>query len=769
MDDARYTDRKMDNVIDNDSVKSLQGSNLLSVYEAIFNSIADAVIFTDTKRRIIHMNQAAIEQFGYALHEVRGKTSELFYADKADYVIQGGKHYTRGKPPDPKPYENIYLRKDGSSFIGETLGNHVNDNHGDLLGFMGVIRDITDRKKADELATRFGRIVEDSLNEVYLFDDTDLHFIEANRGARENLGYTMEELRKLTPIDIKPEYSASRFMDLLKPLRNNTRKKILFESLHQRKDGSTYPVEVHLQRVNFGADTVFMAIILDITERKEAKQLQEQLTSIFDATPDFIGITDPRGKFRYLNAAARRMIGIGPDEDITQCIIPDFHPKRVTAQILNTAIPIAIREGIWHGETLLKTRDKKTIPTLQVFLAHKSRNGEVDFFSTVARDITDLKNAEDELKQHRDHLEELVAKRSAVLKEQAQIIDQIHDSVISTDLEGHITSWNKGAERMLGYTTSEAMGKHISLIFPEEYYDFLQNDVITPLREHGDHEVEARMRNKAGQLFYAHLSLSMLYDESGAPKGMVGYSIDITERKHTELLLQRRTEELAAANKELEGFSYSVSHDLRSPLRAIDGFSLALAEDYQDLLDDTGKDYLNRLRNGAQRMGELIDDLLELSRVNRESLQRMQVNLSAMVQDVFKLLEERDPERNVTLHLTPNIQVYADHGLLRILIDNLLDNAWKYTSRNPHANIEFGVTEAQGEKTYFIRDDGIGFDMRYADRLFGAFQRLHHKDEFSGTGIGLATVQRIIHRHGGHIRAESEPGKGATFFFTLGS
>jgi signal transduction histidine kinase/ActR/RegA family two-component response regulator len=229
-----------------------------------------------------------------------------------------------------------------------------------------------------------------------------------------------------------------------------------------------------------------------------------------------------------------------------------------------------------------------------------------------------------------------------------------------------------------------------------------------------------------------------------------------------------RTAQLEAANKELEAFSYSVSHDLRAPLRAIDGFSKALLEDYRDALDTRGLHYLERVQRGAERMGQLIDDLLGLSRVARGEMHRESVDLSALVQSLALELGRTHPNREVQLIVAPGVVADGDARLLRVAFENLLGNAWKYTAKHPQARIEFGVAEGGGQRVYFVRDDGAGFDPTLADRLFRAFQRLHDRDEFEGTGVGLATVQRIIHRHGGRIWAEAAVEQGATFYFTLG-
>lgn len=229
-----------------------------------------------------------------------------------------------------------------------------------------------------------------------------------------------------------------------------------------------------------------------------------------------------------------------------------------------------------------------------------------------------------------------------------------------------------------------------------------------------------------------------------------------------------RTAQLNAANKDLEAFSYSVAHDLRAPLRSIDGFSQVLVEDYAGQLDALGKDHLNRVRTATQRMGHLIDDMLALARVTRAEMRRATVDLSALAADVLAELQKIDPARNVDCHIEPGLVTSGDAQLLRVVLVNLLGNAWKYTTRQPQPRIEFGARRnADGVPTYFVRDNGAGFDMTYAGKLFGVFQRLHTLAEFPGTGVGLATVQRIVHRHGGQVRGEGMPDQGATFSFTL--
>jgi PAS domain S-box-containing protein len=243
---------------------------------------------------------------------------------------------------------------------------------------------------------------------------------------------------------------------------------------------------------------------------------------------------------------------------------------------------------------------------------------------------------------------------------------------------------------------------------------------------------------------------------------------DITDRKRTEEELQQRAIELTALNQELEAFSYSVSHDLRAPLRSIDGFSQALAEDFSGALPAEGLDYLQRIRNAAQHMGRLIDDLLKLARVTRTELSVTAVDLSAIAGEVAGRLAGSEPDRRVDWRIQPGLVVRGDAQLLQIVLENLLSNAWKFTSRTTAAVIEVTSVEGHGQLAYAVRDNGAGFDMAHATKLFGAFQRLHSAREFPGTGVGLATVQRIVHKHGGTVWAEAAPGAGATFAFTLG-
>jgi PAS domain S-box-containing protein len=356
------------------------------------------------------------------------------------------------------------------------------------------------------------------------------------------------------------------------------------------------------------------------------------------------------------------------------------------------------------------------------------------------------------------------------------VTETASDAIISADRHGIIRYFNPGAERTFGHEEQDIIGQPLTKLMPERFRqahtEGMQRYLDTREARVVGRTVELVGLGKDGREFPIELSLA-----SSDVDGDLFFTAivrDITVRAEAEREIQdlnRRLQldnaELEAVNKELEAFSYSVSHDLRAPLRAIDGFSQALVEDAGPLLKPEHHSHLNRVRQAAQRMGLLIDDLIKLARVTRADVKIEDVDLSEIALALATSLQDSAPERQAEFAIAPDVQAKGDPRLMQVAMDNLLSNSWKFTAPRSPAQIEFGKTVANGKPAFFVRDNGVGFDMSYAGKMFGAFQRFHDAREFAGTGIGLATVQRIIHKHGGRIWAESQPGEGATFYFTL--
>jgi PAS domain S-box-containing protein len=348
------------------------------------------------------------------------------------------------------------------------------------------------------------------------------------------------------------------------------------------------------------------------------------------------------------------------------------------------------------------------------------------------------------------------------------IVENIPDMIFVKEAsELRFQRMNRAGEILLGMKRSELLGKNDYDFFPKEQADFFQDkDRLTLARGFAVDVIEEPIDTKHGQR-WLHTKKVPLLGEDGRPRFLLGISEDITERKRTAEALRGAIVAAETANRELEAFSYSVAHDLRAPLRSIDGFSQAILEDCADQLDDVGRKHLERVRASTGRMTELIDGLLGLSRLTRAELRVEFVDLSALAEQVTEELRQQSAERHVKVQIAPGLEARGDPRILRIIMDNLFGNAFKFTATRPRANIEFGAITQAGVRVFFVKDDGVGFDPRYKDKLFGAFQRLHDVRDFPGTGIGLATVERAVKRHGGRVWAESEPGDGATFFFTL--
>jgi PAS domain S-box-containing protein len=397
----------------------------------------------------------------------------------------------------------------------------------------------------------------------------------------------------------------------------------------------------------------------------------------------------------------------------------------------------------------------------------------------------ELQNANQQLRAANDALQTEVAQRrraEETLRASEErfrlLVEGVKEyAILMLDPRGYVLTWNAGAERIKGYRADEIVGQHFSRFYPADAIaqGWPEQELATATAQ-GRFEDEGWRVRKDGSRFWANVVITAMRDDAGNLKGFSKVTRDLTERKQAEekleasaRQLQESNRELETANRELEAFSYSVSHDLRAPLRAIDGFSRILLQEFAATLPEEARSYLQDVRANALQMGHLIDDLLAFSRLSRQPLKKQTVAPAELVRQCLDELRGQQEGRRVEIRMADLPSCSADPALLKQVWANLLANALKYTGKRAEAVIEIGCRNGAraGHLTYFVKDNGVGFDMRYAHKLFGVFQRLHRSEDYEGTGVGLAIVQRIIHRHGGRVGADAQPGQGATFFFTL--
>jgi PAS domain S-box-containing protein len=531
------------------------------------------------------------------------------------------------------------------------------------------------------------------------------------------------------------------------------------EIKNRAKDGSFYWVATTI--VPFlneqGKPRQYVAIRADITERKQIEAAAARLAAIVEHSDDAIIGKDLQGLVTSWNPGAEKTFGYSAREmtgqPITRLIPPECQQEE--AEILSR---IKHGKNVPHFETVRVRKDGSPVRVSVTVSPIRDSAGNVVGASKVARDITERLRVEEA--------------RLASEARYRTLFDYAPDGIVIADSQSVYLDANASMCQMLGYSLDELIGLHASDIVAQQEIQHIA-PALSEIGAKSDHHREWQFRRKDGSVFDTEVIATLM------PSGNIMAMIrDITERKQAqekihqlnselEQRVTERTAQLEAANKELEAFSYSVSHDLRAPLRAVDGFSQAVLEDYGPQLPKECREDLQTIRNGAQKMGQLIDDLLTFSRLSRLPLSKSAVDTDKLVRSVLGELNYKQKGRQIDVRIAALPPSQADPALLKQVWVNLLSNALKYTGKREAAVVEIGCTQEKGQNVYFVRDNGTGFDMQYAHKLFGVFQRLHRAEDYEGTGVGLAIVQRVIHRHGGRVWAESAVNRGATFYFTF--
>jgi PAS domain S-box-containing protein len=542
------------------------------------------------------------------------------------------------------------------------------------------------------------------------------------------------------------------------------------------------PGRIRLQEVNHDLE-------LEIAERQRTEEVRGRLAAVVESSDDAIISKTLDGTITAWNPGAEKLFGYSSLEAVGKPMRMLLPPERAQEESAILA-RIGYGERVDHFETVRVRKDGKRVDVSVTISPIKNSSGAIVGASNIARDITEHKRAESDLAQHTEALARSRQELETQTLTLRSVLESMAEGLVAADEQGKFVIWNTAAEKILGLgptnLPSEKWTEHYGLFLPDMVTPFPNNQLPLVLAIQGEASTtEMFVRNpELTEGTWIEVSGSPRKNRDGVVNGGVVAFRDVTRRKadereilrlneDLELRVTERTAQLEAANKELESFSYSVSHDLRAPLRHIIGFSKMLVEEFGSTLDPAAHHYLERIQAGTQKMGLLVDELLNLARLGRHALNLRPTGLNALVAEVVAILqpdiEGRDKGREVEWLIADLPQLDCDPVLVTQVFQNLLANALKFTRKRAHAIIEVGCQKEKesGQAVLMVRDNGTGFSMKYVDKLFGVFQRLHNAEDFEGTGIGLATVQRIVHKHGGRVWAEGEVDKGAAFYFTL--
>jgi len=628
-----------------------------------------------------------------------------------------------------------------------------------------------DRKRAELSRQQLEALYDASPDMIFLHDGSG-RIVDVNRNVSEFYGYSKAELLN-KPVEELSGHGYTQAMAEAQLQRARDGEDVDFEWMAKRRDGSEHPLEIRLRRLAAGAapnSESVVAVARDLTRQKATEDTLRQERDFSNTILNTIGavvvVLDSEGRIVQFNHAAEQVTGFRESELIGKHIWDHLIPEEQIASVTGVFRQLAGGNFPTQHRNYWLTRggERRLLDWSNTVLCND--NGSVEFVIATGIDITEQERTQQAL--------------SSIEEQWHHAMEFFDYPIYLVDLDDKVLRANKAFYELIHRGPDTVLGQSIvKLMHPDG--ETMPCPVCLARKERKDAYITLEKDhpdNHFGKPVEA--MLRVIRKDNGQPMAILMGLRDLTRqreieeelrghRDHLEELVERRTRQMEATNKELEAFAYSISHDLRGPLRAINGFSEILTEDYAQTLDDDAKGHLGRIRNASLRMEQLIDDLLELSRLSQRQLQRETVDLSRMVHAINEDLRQSHPDRTVQLSVHDNMMISADPKLLQIMMENLIGNAWKFTARETVAHICIGSDLEHGKRCFYICDNGVGFDMAYADKLFGAFQRLHHQNEFAGTGIGLATVQRIVNRHAGRIWADSMQGRGTCFYFQLGS